>query len=98
MDRMIMSPAQKRREDEQPQAHAKPRVCASGGDERSVGTVMEEDEGAYQEACRGQRKGESQQVGDAQREVYGDRQCEVRDHRGGYVEQRAPVGGLGVWG
>jgi hypothetical protein len=89
MDGMIVFPAQKRREDEQPEDGAQPGIRAFGWQQRAVRAVVEHDEDANQKTGRRDGKREHEQVRDIQRQIHQHPQRQVRHHRSGDVEQAA---------
>src|SRR6476620_11225922 len=94
MHGVVVTPVAERLEDEQAGEAAQPEVRSLAGQERAVGAVVKDDEGAQEEA--GGRNGEEQ--GDPNRdieaEIHGDAQGQVRQYRGGYVEKAVTKRGL----
>ena len=96
MDGVLVAPAVKRREHDHPAHDAHPPVGGAAGEERAVRAVVEDDEGAQQEA--GGRHGQRQheQIGDLYQRVCGRSQREVRNDGGGEVQQATPDAWLGI--
>src|ERR1700710_128103 len=95
MDGVVVAPVGEGLKEEEGGEAPEPEVAAMGGEERAVGTVVEDDEGPQEEAGGGNGECEGQPDGDVEADVHRRRQQQVRQHRGGQIEQAArPRGAL----
>ena len=98
VDGVVEAPVLERLPDEQRGEAADPAVGRLALEERAVAAVVEDDEGAQQEAAGRNRQPERQPDRLAERQVHEHRQRQIRHDGGREVEQAAAEPRLGVGG
>ena len=78
MDRVVVAPAPKRRQEQQADTTADVIVRAFGREHGAVGAVVENDEGPHQKPCRKHDQCQGERKRDAEREVHQCRNREIR--------------------
>jgi hypothetical protein len=93
VDGVVVAPVRKGLEDEQAGEPAHPEVRSPVRQEGAMSAVVEDDEGAQQEARRRNCEGKADPDRDLEAEVHGHGQNEVGHDRGGQIEQAVANGG-----
>ena len=89
MDGVLVTPALKGREHQQPASGAEPLVRPAPRQQAAVSAVVKQDVGTHQKAGGGHRHREHQPTGDAKQEIHRHQQPQVRDQRRGDIHHAA---------